>query len=42
MKKFENWKYRENKRSPEFEDKKEKKKKKIDGELKQLMNWVLQ
>lgn len=29
MKKFENWRYRENKRSPDFEDNKEKKKKKM-------------
>lgn len=36
MKKFENWRYRENKQSPDFEDKKEKKKKNIDGKLKQL------
>ena len=36
MKKFENWRYRENKRSPDFEDKKEKKKKEIDGHLTQL------
>ena len=43
MKKVENWRYCENKRSPDFEDTKEKKKKKkIDGKLKQLMNWVLQ
>ena len=37
MKKSENWRYRENKRSPDFEDNKEKKKKKmIVGKLKQL------
>lgn len=37
MKKFENWRHRENKRSPDFEDNKEKKKKKIIvGKLKQL------
>lgn len=37
LKKLENWRYRENKPSPDFEDNKEKKKKKtIDGKLKQL------
>ena len=41
MKKFENWRYRENKRSPDFNDKKEKKKKKmIVGKLKQLNKLV--
>lgn len=41
MKKFENWRYRENKRSPDFHDKKEKKKKKmIVGKLKQLNTLV--
>ena len=41
MKKFENWRYQENKRSPDFEDKKEKKKKKmIVGKLKQLNKLV--
>ena len=41
MKKFENWRYRENKRSPDFHDKKGKKKKKmIVGKLKQLNTLV--
>ena len=36
MKKFENWRYHENKRSPDYEDKKDKKKKTIVWKLKQL------
>ena len=31
MKKFENWRYRENKRSPDFLEQKAKKKKKTEG-----------
>ena len=31
MKKFENWRYRENKRSPDFFEQKAKKKKKTEG-----------
>lgn len=33
MKKFENWRYRENKRSPDFVEQKARKKKKTEGTL---------